>query len=196
MFIRYLKAAPLGIAVTFSLLYAMQSLIEQSAGPALTSVKRFDGIFVREEKPEILELLETRPEPIDPPEPLPSAPPQQRYSNEAPRPGISNRLPPPTHTPTAIARHENNIFVNILKVSPAYPVAAARKGLEGWVIVRFDVSALGVVENILIVDSSNTIFNKAAKAAVARFRYKSRVVDGVGQPVHGLMNKFIFELED
>ncbi len=196
MFLRYLKAAPLGIAITFSLLYAMQSLIEQSAGPALTSIKRFEGIFVREEKPEILKTRDIKPEPIDPPEPLPSAPPQVRYSDEVSRPGVSDPLPPPIDGPTTILRHENNIFVNILKVSPAYPVAAARKGLEGWVIIRFDVSALGVVENISVVDSSNTIFNKAAKAAVARFRYKPRVVDGVGQSVHGLMNKFVFELED
>lgn len=196
MFVRYLKAAPLGIAVTFGLLYAMQALIEQSAGPAHTTVKRFDGIFVREVKPEIVNEAEEKPEPIDPPEPLPAAPAQERYASEQTRPFASFPAPPVVDGPATINPHQNGIFVNILKVSPRYPVAAAQKGLEGWVIVRFDVSELGLVENISVVESSSTLFNKAAKDAAARFRYKPRVVDGVAQAVRGLMNKFVFEMED
>jgi protein TonB len=196
MVIRYLKAAPLGIAVTLSLLYAMQSLIERSAGPALTAIKRFEGVFVRTETPEILIPIQVKPEPIDPPPLLPSAPQQEPFSGEAIRTSTGIPIPPPVESATTIHGFDNQVFVNTLKVSPTYPIAAARKGLEGWVIVRFDVSALGLVENISIVESSSTLFNKAAKNAVARFRYQPRVVDGVGQPVFGLMNKFVFEMDD
>jgi protein TonB len=196
MFVRYLKAAPLGIAVTFALLYAMQALIEQSAGSTLTTVKRFDGVFVRKAEAEILNKAEEKPEPIDPPEPLPAAPAQERYSDRPARPNVGIPAPPIVDGPAAINMHQNGIFVNTLKVSPRYPVAAAKKGLEGWVIVTFDVSALGLVENITVVESSSSLFNKAATDAVARFRYKPRVVDGIAQPVRGLMNKFVFEMED
>ena len=196
MFVRYLKAAPLGIAVTFSLLYAMQALIEQSAGPALTTVKRFDGLFIRKVIDEDTNEIEEKPEPIDPPEPLPAAPAQERYSDGPARPYVNFPAPPVVDGPATINTLQNGIFVNTLKVSPRYPVAAAKKGLEGWVIVRFDVSALGLVENIAVVETSSTLFNKAATDAVARFRYKPRVVDGVAQPVRGLMNRFVFEMED
>jgi len=196
MFVRYLKAAPLGIAVTFALLYAMQALIEQSAGPALTTVKRFDGIFISKVTEDYVKEIEPKPEPIDPPEPIPTAPAQERSADGPARPYVGVPAQPIVDGPATINPHQNGIFVNTLKVSPRYPVAAAKKGLEGWVIVRFDVSELGLVENITVVESSSSLFNKAATDAVARFRYKPRVVDGVAQPVRGLMNKFVFEMEN
>lgn len=87
-------------------------------------------------------------------------------------------------------------LVNILKVAPTYPIAALQKNLEGYATVRFDVTELGTIENVVVIDATHSVFHKAAIAAAYRFRYKPRVVDGVAQSTRGLVNRFVFKIED
>ncbi len=55
---------------------------------------------------------------------------------------------------------------------PTYPVAAKAAGLEGWVRVRYAVGADGTVQGPQVVDASpEGVFDGAARAAVARWRY-------------------------
>ena len=67
--------------------------------------------------------------------------------------------------------------------------------LEGWVVVEFDVSGSGTVENVRVIESSHRVFERAAVRAAERFRYRPRVVDGVPQPTRGVRNRFRFEME-
>lgn len=65
------------------------------------------------------------------------------------------------------------------RVSPDYPGAAARKGIEGSVDVRFTITAQGAVTDVSVVSSDPAeIFDKAAVEAVRRWRYDPRFVDG------------------
>jgi protein TonB len=198
MYARYLASAPLGIAVTLSLLYVMQVLIEIGAGSIVEPPKTFRGEFVRQKVSEEVATQEEKPDPIDPPEPLPTTPPLDDFSETVTGPGLSIPRPVVTQTGPGITDlgHSDGALISIMKVSPSYPVGAAQKGLEGWVIVKFDVTALGTIDNIVVVQSSHSIFNKPAKAAAARFRYKPRVVDGVAQAAFGLMHKFVFRMEE
>jgi len=62
--------------------------------------------------------------------------------------------------------------------------------------LQFDVTAEGKVVNIVIVESSNSVFDNAAIKAVARFKFKPRVVDGIALVSTGIQNLFTFRLDD
>ncbi|MDH5214613.1 MAG: energy transducer TonB, partial [Gammaproteobacteria bacterium] len=65
-----------------------------------------------------------------------------------------------------------------------------------YVIVSYDVLANGAVANVVVTESSHSVFDDAAIAAAYRFRYKPRIVDGVAIETHGLGNRFVFRIED
>lgn len=63
-----------------------------------------------------------------------------------------------------------------------YPPAAFREGREGWVEVEFTVNELGATRDIAVVDADpRGVFDDAAVAAIAAWRYHPAVVNG--QPV-------------
>ena len=62
---------------------------------------------------------------------------------------------------------------------PAYPPVAFRNGVEGWVEVDFTVTEQGAVRDIEVVSAEpGGVFDAAAVAAVAAWRYRPRVVNG------------------
>lgn len=68
----------------------------------------------------------------------------------------------------------------IKRVAPEYPEDAAQKGIEGAVDLAFRVSPTGDVGDVTIVHSEpSSIFNRAAIAAVRRWKYQPRTVNGV-----------------
>jgi protein TonB len=87
--------------------------------------------------------------------------------------------------------------VPIVRVPPQYPPAAAERGIEGWVRVQFSVTAVGSVRDVAVVDSEpGTIFDDAALAAVARWRYNPRIDGGVAVERVGLETLLRFRLDD
>jgi TonB family protein len=62
----------------------------------------------------------------------------------------------------------------LIEVAPAYPAAARERGIAGYVDVEFAVTPLGDVQNARVTASQPTgVFDNAALAAVARWRYPS-----------------------
>ncbi|MEW9798383.1 energy transducer TonB [Alteromonas sp. CYL-A6] len=73
----------------------------------------------------------------------------------------------------------------IVRVDPAYPAEAARDGIEGWVALRFTIDPLGAVRDIEIVDAApKRIFDRAARRALAKWKYQPKRQDGraISQP--------------
>jgi TonB family protein len=84
-------------------------------------------------------------------------------------------------------------MVPLNSVEPVYPRSAVEAGIEGWVQVRFTVSADGsVAENsVSIVDAEPAdIFNRSAIAATAQFRFSPRIT--AGQPVEVPNVQYVF----
>ena len=82
------------------------------------------------------------------------------------------------------------------EVGPAYPQAAKAAGAEGWVKVRYDVTADGLVENLAVVESNPSgLFDAAALAAVAQWRYRPAVVDGAPRRMRGVVSTLRFQLD-
>lgn len=85
----------------------------------------------------------------------------------------------------------------IIRVPPQYPPGAAERGIQGWVQVRFSVSPTGIVRDAAVVASEpGTVFDQAALAAVARWRYNPRVEAGVAVDRVGLETLLRFALDD
>jgi protein TonB len=85
----------------------------------------------------------------------------------------------------------------IVRFPPDYPPRALAAGIEGWVQVRFSVTAVGTVRDAIVVASEpRATFDEAALAAIARWRYNPRVENGEAVERVGLQTIIRFELED
>jgi protein TonB len=84
-----------------------------------------------------------------------------------------------------------------VRVNPDYPPQAITRGVEGWVQVRFTVSAIGTVRDAVVVASEpGSTFDEAALKAIARWRYNPRVENGEAIERVGLQTIIRFELEN
>ena len=196
MLIRYASACSSGTFMTLGLFYIMQTLIAMDPIDIAEPVAPVRLVFAR--------LIEEKPVAPDEPPPMrekltkiEETPPRLPRVLTGPRTGV--KPPPPPEPPgpdnTIGGWMQDGPLVAIVRVEPAYPARPQQAGLEGYVTVQFDVNPDGSVTNITVIESSNTMFEKAAIRAAAKFRYKARVVDGVAQATYGLQNRFVFKME-
>ena len=69
--------------------------------------------------------------------------------------------------------------VPLVRVPPDYPLRAARRGIGGWVLLEFTVTATGRVTDVVVLDSEPPrTFDRVAKRAVGRFKYRPKIEDG------------------
>lgn len=67
----------------------------------------------------------------------------------------------------------------IVRVNPKYPMDALRNGIQGWVRLAFDISDIGEVINVKVLDSEpKRVFDKAAKQALRKWKYRAKSVNG------------------
>lgn len=89
-----------------------------------------------------------------------------------------------THAPLIVAGPglQQRDLEALATPDPAYPPAAFRAGITGWVAVEFTVNELGATGDVIVADSyPRGVFDDAATEAVASWTYRPRVVNG--QPV-------------
>ena len=87
-------------------------------------------------------------------------------------------------------------YLPIVKVAPIYPRRAQTRGISGYCIVEYTVTASGAIRDPVAVDCDPSgVFEKASVKASLKFKYKPRVVDGEAIEVPGVQNKFTYELE-
>ncbi len=75
--------------------------------------------------------------------------------------------------------------IPLVIIEPQYPRKAAMEGIEGFVRFRFTVKADGYAKDVEIIDANpKRIFDRDARRAIYKWRFKPRVVDGkpVEQP--------------
>jgi len=86
--------------------------------------------------------------------------------------------------------------IPVVRAAPDYPPRALANGVEGWVQVRFTVTAVGTVIDAVVVDAApKNTFDDAALKALARWRYNPKVEGGVGVERVGLQTVIRFQLE-
>lgn len=197
MIARYATSIGIGAAVTFGLLFIMQLLIATGRG-ALTEATAFRvSDFVRVERNEVIETKQEKPE----------KPPEPEQPPEMPTPSAADAFDSSMAVSMSAPVLDASISVGgvgfgvsdgeylpIVKVAPVYPSRALSRGLEGYVIVEFTVTTNGSVRDVVVVESTSTLFERAATEAALKFKYKPRVIDGQPVEVPGVRNKITFEI--
>ena len=198
---RYIFSIVIGTVVTMSLLFIMQLLIVTGKQALTDPRERHKLEFVRVKRNENLNTQDLTPEkPPKPPETPPETPPQEMDNVNPDAPTISV-APPTVSADTSIGGPGGmNIaegdYLPIVRVAPVYPARALSRGLEGFVDLSFTVTTAGTVKDPIVLQSTSSLFERAALRAVLKFKYKPRVVDGVPVEVSGVKTRISFQLED
>jgi protein TonB len=197
MFARIAVSIPIGAAVTFALLFAMQLMIS-TGQDAVTDARNFRVVdMVRVERSEVVETIETKPErPPTPPAP-PERPTPDRGDQFDTLMSVSMSAPAIEATLATAGVGfgiSDGEYLPIVKVAPVYPQRALARRLEGHVVLEFIVTRTGTVKDIVVVDSSAPIFEQPAIEAAEKFRYKPRVIDGEAVEVAGVRNVITFKM--
>lgn len=189
-------------AVTFGLFFLMQLLISMDTSePERGEVRKIADITMPEIELEV-QRQEPKPEEPDVPEDIP----------DLPEPDVS--LNAPTGEGLNISRVEIDMggldsnasisasdseMLPIVTIEPQYPQRAASRGIEGWCLVQFTVTAQGTVDadSIEIVDADPAnIFDSSSRRAVSRFKFNARVSDGQPVAVPGVRYLFRYNLAE
>ncbi|MDH3619802.1 MAG: energy transducer TonB [Gammaproteobacteria bacterium] len=198
---RYVISIVIGSIVTVSLLFVMQLLIVTGKQALTDPRERHKLEFVRVKRNENLNVEDIVPEkPPKPPETPPETPPQDMDNVNPDAPTI-NVAPPTVSANTDIGGPGGmNIaegdYLPIVRVAPVYPARALSRGLEGFVDLSFTVTTTGTVKDPIVLQSTSSLFERAAIRAVLKFKYKPRVVDGVPVDVPGVKTRISFQLEE
>ena len=82
------------------------------------------------------------------------------------------------------------------RVDPIYPRGAAMQGVEGFVILKFDISETGSTTNISVLQSRPPqIFNSSAIQALRKWKYKPKINEGKPVVQKNLKVRLDFKLE-
>jgi protein TonB len=198
---RYAFSIVIGTVVTLSLLFIMQLLIVTGKQALTDPRERHKLEFVRVKKNENLNTQDFTPEkPPKPPETPPETPPQDMDNIDPDAPSINVSRPQITASTDIGGPGGMNIaegdYLPIVRVAPVYPSRALSRGLEGFVDMSFTVTTTGTVKDAIVLQSTSSLFERAATRAVLKFKYKPRVVDGIPVEVVGVKTRITFELED
>jgi periplasmic protein TonB len=179
-------AALLALGITFGLFYLMQFLISMGSERGADIRKGQVIEFVRLKRDTATQTRKRElPKKEKPPEP-PPPPELQMSQTDAPDPNAMAIAAPDLSTGPdlgsgpSLGAPSDSDSVPLVRVPPQYPIRAAERGIEGWVVLRFTITATGTVENPTVIDSQpKRIFDRAAKRALKKWKYRPRIVDGV-----------------
>ncbi len=197
---RYAFAIVIGSVVTVGLLFIMQLLIASGEKALTTPRERHQLEFVRVKRNERVNTEDFQPEkPPKPPEVPPEVPPQDMDSVDPSAPTVN--VPPPTVAqnvdiggPGGMNIAEGD-YLPIVRVAPVYPSRALSRGIEGHVDLSFTVTTAGTVKDPVVIESTSSLFDRAAIRAVLKFKYKPRVVDGQPVEVPNVKTRITFKIE-
>lgn len=195
---RYTGAFLLAAAMTFGLFFAMQALVATGYNAIVDNPPDIEVVIAPQ-------LKDTPPETTTP---KPPAPPVTLDPPDTPRIPPPTTNPDPTAIPTGptappiktkgpvIEGPMNGDAVPMVRMEPVYPEGARARGIEGYVVMAFDITKEGTVKNITVVEAQpKGIFERAATRALAHFKYKPRIADGVAVERQNARFQFTFSLD-
>jgi protein TonB len=200
---RLLIGLVVSLAVTLSLFWLMQYLIE-TADRTLNDAGAGNLVdFVRVKRDEVIERRQLKPKKPPPPEQAPPQPPTPQLDNldaNAQKIAIS-AVPVETDIEMtggfSLGVGEGD-YLPIVKVAPIYPNRALTRGIEGFCVVQYTVTRLGTTKDPIVVEDqcTSSLFHRASLNAALKFKYKPRIMDGEAVEVPGVQNKFTYEITE
>ncbi|RMF21156.1 MAG: energy transducer TonB, partial [Deltaproteobacteria bacterium] len=186
MLVRYLLTGTLAAVVTLAVFYEMQELISSRAQKREIAERGRVIEFVRLKRDSELRLKErTLPKKEAPPETPPT--PDIDLSDLPDSLGETDLGIVPVFEPRLDiaggpylgAAPSDTDVIPMVRVNPQYPISAAERGIEGWVLVQFTITTAGTVKDAKVIDAKpSSIFNRAALRAIRKWKYKPKIVDG------------------
>lgn len=82
----------------------------------------------------------------------------------------------------------------LFRLDPKYPTSFARKGKGGWVLLSFDITSYGFVENIKVLDSSSKGFEEPSIKAIESWRYAPKFENGKAVKAEGMQVQLDFSI--
>ena len=201
--VRFLVSILLGAAVTFVLFSFMAFLV--SSGDR-NKEEQLENIIVEVNTTPPKSAAETRRRVPPPPPPPPKSPPKP----QAPEPEANNNSGGITFNMPGLQIAGANAGMSapgagfgrdgdatpIVRIEPKYPMQAARDGKEGWVKLSFTINEIGGVEDVTVLEAQpKRVFDKEAKRALRKWKYKPKVVDGKPQRQPGLSVQLDFKMD-
>lgn len=187
--------------VTFGIFAGMQQLIKNEQQPNVKPMPTpiINLVFDYKEPP-IIERTQLKPQP----EPKPVPQPVNKKVDLDPDPqfivpgSLGSFSPPRVTNPTINPYSTSSTEARpIVRIEPKYPLDAARDGVEGWVRLSFSITANGSVDNISVLEAEpKRIFDRAAKKALSKWKYKPNMLKGQASTQDGLMVMLEFKLSD
>ena len=84
----------------------------------------------------------------------------------------------------------------LVRIEPQYPRKAALQGIEGWVILQFNISSTGRVNDIRILNSKpRRVFDRVAVKALKKWKYRPKMEGSKPVEQKGLKVQLDFKLE-
>jgi len=201
--VRFLVSILLGAAVTFGLFAFMAFLV--SPGDR-SKDKVQDHIIVEVNTTPPKSSTETRRRVPPPPPPPPKAPPKQQVSEpevsndsnglEFNMPGVQMAGASTGLSAPGADFGRDGDATPIVRIEPRYPIQAARDGKEGWVKLSFTINEIGGVEDVKVIEAKpKRVFDKEAKRALRKWKYKPKVEEGKVLKQTGLTVQLDFKMD-
>jgi protein TonB len=186
-------------AVTFGLFVAMQRLIENNAtGVTLVEALPIINLYQQFEENPIIEKVKPLPKPKSVPIPKEKIKPQEEAPDKSAL--ISKYVPdiniagPSGPIGTQITLDEGAARP-VVRIEPKYPPQAARDGIQGWVKLTFSIGTQGQVMDVQVIDAQpKRTFDREARRALGKWKYKPQIVAGKPQQQNGLTVVLDFKL--
>jgi protein TonB len=201
-----LLALTLSVLISLGLFWLMYSFIgaDHRSEQMIEALPAID--FVRLRRDTQVESLERRKPPPPPPQ---QPPPMQRMQIASEATPQNNLAPSPMAIPNlglstnvgggpfigemgqGAAPGMGGLFdgdiIPLQRIAPQYPRDAARAGITGWVRLEVLVNADGTVRSAKVIEAQpKGLFDASAVAAVLRWQFKPKVVDGTPVAQRGL----------
>lgn len=200
---RLILGAGLGGGVTFLLFVIMAFLIKTEFEPPEKSESELVQINIEEQEEEMKVRNRRLPKKPEPPK---APPPEQR--RQIPK----VQKPMPAEINMNLANLDVNVggdtylgqiggsmsdgeAIPMVVIEPVYPRKAAMDGVEGWVRFQFTVGPDGTPINVEVIDADpKRVFEKDARRAIYKWKFKPKVVDGVAVEQPGMRYTMEFKL--
>jgi len=200
--LRLIVAPIVAFIITMGLLFLMQTLIEtgEVAIQKVTVSEYADYIRVRRD--EVIDTRSIKPKKFMPEEMPERIEPDLASDQETGAISIEYSMSRPaltTISPATLAGDfgsPDSEVIPLVRVPPMYPRRALKRGIEGWVMLEFTITATGSVKDVRVYESSHSVFESSAVRALEKFKFRPRFANGEPVAVTGVRYKLNFEIED
>jgi len=194
-----------GLVASLGIFYFMSLLVSTGKNPKSSEDQGLRVEFLLNTSLDELELRSRRlPQKPKAEKPPPETPKLKIQQTEMEKPNLISNLPQ-LELPDDFQSDSQGALVSggikdsdvtpVFRMNPNYPMQARLKNIEGFVVMRFDITETGQTDNISVIQASPPqIFNFSAIRAIRKWKYKPKIENGRAVRQNNLMVTVEFNL--